>query len=254
MNPYKFLKISLLLTQAQMKSRYRKTVAGFLWVVLNPILLFGVHALIFKAILKVNIPDYFMFLLGGLLPWIFITNNFMMATNSFITQRDVIKSFSISPLSLIFAHTMDNFINFIAAFLLIFGLLIFRAETDLLILLTLPLSVLIILIFTFSVTSILATLQVFFRDIQFITQFFNNIMYLLTPIFYPPEYIPEDYRWLVQFNPYYIIIRPCQLALNNYAGEDFIVSILKALGLTIAAILMSRFVWNRSKSKIYHYI
>ena len=116
----RFLHISFFLTKAQMKSRYRKTIAGFLWVVLNPILLFAVHAVIFKAILKIDIPNYFLFLLGGLLPWVFITSNMMMTTNAFIAQREIIRTFTLSPVSLIFAHTIDNFINFLAAFLILF--------------------------------------------------------------------------------------------------------------------------------------
>lgn len=238
-----------------MKSRYRKTIAGFLWVVLNPILLFGVHALIFKVILKVNIPNYFLFLLGGLLPWIFITNNILMATNTFILQRDVIKSFSISPLSLIFAHTMDNFINFFVAFIMLFLFLISsQTPTESNQFLVLPIAILSLLVFTLGLTIILATLQVFFRDIQFITQFFNNIMYLLTPIFYPPEYIPEKFRWLVDVNPYYIIIRPFQLSLNNYTNSTYSNSFCHSILLSISMSLLSYVVWKKAKTKIYHFI
>ena len=53
------------LTVANMKSRYRKTFAGFLWVVMSPILIYGVQSLVFKHFLKIDIPDYSLFLLGG---------------------------------------------------------------------------------------------------------------------------------------------------------------------------------------------
>jgi ABC-type polysaccharide/polyol phosphate export permease len=56
-----------------MKFRYRKTFAGFIWVILNPIMMFVVQSLVFKRFLKIEIPDSFVFLLGGLLLWIFIT-------------------------------------------------------------------------------------------------------------------------------------------------------------------------------------
>ena len=249
-----FIRISLTLTRAQMKSRYRKTITGFLWVVLNPILLFGVHALIFKAILKVNIPNYFLFLLGGLLPWIFITNNISMATSTFVIQRDIIRSFSLSPLALLFSQTLDNFINFLAAFaLLLISLIIYSPALNTSLLL-LPIAIMLLLFFTLALTTILATFQVFFRDVQFITQFINNILYLLTPIFYSPEYIPENYRWLVNFNPYYIVIRPFQLVLNNYGEIQIAPSFFTATILCVVISLLALFVWKKAKRKIYYFI
>ena len=67
------------LTLANMKARYRKTFAGFLWVILNPIILYSVQSVVFRKILKIELPDYSLFLLGGLLPWIFITSTLEMS-------------------------------------------------------------------------------------------------------------------------------------------------------------------------------
>lgn len=237
-----------------MKSRYRKTIAGFLWVVLNPILLFAVHALIFKAILKIDIPNYFLFLLGGLLPWIFITNNMLMTTNAFIIQREIIRSFTLSPLSLLFAHTMDNFINFLAAFFILFVGLAFYGTPNFHCLWLLPLAVISLLIFSLSLSTILATLQVFLRDIQFLTQFVNNILYLLTPIFYPPEFIPEGFRWAVLVNPYYIMIQPFQIILNNYSNRDLSTALILSFTLSISMSGLAYYCWQKGKKRLYHFI
>ena len=237
-----------------MKSRYRKTIAGFLWVVLNPILLFAVHALIFKAILKIDIPNYFLFLLGGLLPWIFITNNMLMTTNAFIIQREIIRSFTLSPLSLLFAHTMDNFINFLAAFFILFVGLAFYGTPSFHCLWLLPLAVVSLLIFSLSLSTILATLQVFLRDIQFLTQFVNNILYLLTPIFYPPEFIPEGFRWAVLVNPYYIMIQPFQIILNNYSNRDLSTALILSFALSISMSGLAYYCWQKGRKRLYHFI
>ena len=237
-----------------MKSRYRKTIAGFLWVVLNPILLFAVHALIFKAILKIDIPNYFLFLLGGLLPWIFITNNMLMTTNAFIIQREIIRSFTLSPLSLLFAHTMDNFINFLAAFFILFVGLAFYGTPSFHCLWLLPLAVVSLLIFSLSLSTILATLQVFLRDIQFLTQFVNNILYLLTPIFYPPEFIPEGFRLAVLVNPYYIMIQPFQIILNNYSNRDLSTALILSFALSISMSGLAYYCWQKGRKRLYHFI
>ena len=72
------------LTFSEMKGRYRNTWAGFIWVIINPILMFSVQALVFKHILRLNMERYYLFLLGGLLPWIFISSTLNMTCNAFI--------------------------------------------------------------------------------------------------------------------------------------------------------------------------
>ena len=79
------------LTVASLKSRYRKTFAGFLWVVLNPLMMFGVQSLVFKTFMKIQVPDYHLFLLGGLLPWIFFSSTIQMGTPIFVTQSHLLR-------------------------------------------------------------------------------------------------------------------------------------------------------------------
>ena len=74
-----FIRQLISLTFANMKARYRKTLAGFIWVILNPIILYSVQSIVFRKILKIDVPDYSLFLMGGLLPWIFITNTLEMS-------------------------------------------------------------------------------------------------------------------------------------------------------------------------------
>src|SRR5665647_1643549 len=89
------------LTVASLKSRYRKTWAGFVWVILNPLLMFGVQSLVFKRFLGLQIPDYYLFLLGGLLPWIFMSSTIQMGTPIFVTQAQLLRSFKINPMVLL---------------------------------------------------------------------------------------------------------------------------------------------------------
>ncbi|MEX1099615.1 MAG: hypothetical protein WEB87_04275, partial [Bacteriovoracaceae bacterium] len=80
------------LTVADMKGRYRNTVAGFFWVMFNPIIMFIVHSLVFKNILQIQVDRYFVFLLAGLLPWIFISTSISTTANTFVTMREVLMS------------------------------------------------------------------------------------------------------------------------------------------------------------------
>src|SRR3954465_5069767 len=142
-----FVRQSRALTAANLKSRYRRTIAGFLWVVLNPLIQFGVQSAIFRHVLKIQVNNYLIFLLSGLLPWIFITQSMDMCTSLFVTSGNVLKSFRLNPLVLLTAQLLDNLLNFLAAFLIIFVALLFHmgGETHLNGLLFTPIAVLVLL-------------------------------------------------------------------------------------------------------------
>ena len=107
------------LTKSNMMSRYRKTIAGFLWVVLNPILMYAVQSFVFRKLLKIDVPNYSLFLLCGLLPWIFVTMTIDMVTPILDFSSDLLKSFKMNPAVLVLSQVLDNFFNFVFAFLLV---------------------------------------------------------------------------------------------------------------------------------------
>lgn len=249
----KFLKVYTL-TIADIKGRYRNTFAGFIWVMFNPILMFLVHSLVFKHILKINVDRYFVFLLSGLLPWIFMTSAINQTAHLFITYRDVLMSFQINPLALLFSKLADNFINFIIPFCALFIFVLFKEDVSLEGIIFLPLNMFLMLAMTLALNVFISTLQVFFRDIQYIVQFAFSVLYFLTPIFYPEEMIPEAYRPIVDLNPFYAVIKPFQQSLWKYDPQLLGPTILSATLFTGAVSLLSYLLWRRKKNELYLYI
>ncbi|MCO4754826.1 MAG: ABC transporter permease, partial [Bacteriovoracaceae bacterium] len=217
------------LTWADMKGRYRNTFAGFLWVMFNPLIMFGVHSLVFKHILKLDIDRYFVFLLAGLLPWIFITSTIQTTANTFLTMRDVLMSFQINPLILLFSKLLDNFINFIIPFICLFIFVTINEGIPLEGIWYLPLNLTLMLAMTLSLNVLVSTLQVFFRDVQYVVQFGFSILYFLTPIFYPESLVPQQYQWIMKLNPIYAVIKPFQKSLWKFDQVQLNEAILNAL-------------------------
>jgi lipopolysaccharide transport system permease protein len=239
------------MTKATMKSRYRKTAAGFLWVILNPILTFAVQALIFKNILKVNVENYYLFLLSGIIPWIFLTSTISMTVSSFVMNRPVLMAFKLDPRIFVFAQTIDNFITFIISFVV---LLLLNGQLSVLYGLKLPMFVMALILMclsTFLISCLLATLHVFMRDTQFIVQFALNLFYFITPIFYPVDLIPEKYQWAIRLNPLYMLIKPFQSIFWKYDPDLFLVDYTKALGLLVALAILTVIYWQRKKDVLY---
>lgn len=245
------LTILMTLTSAELKGRYRNTIAGFLWVALNPIIMFGVHALVFKYIMKINTENYFIFLLSGLLPWIFISTNLNMTCNSFITNRETLLSFQIDPLLILASKVIDNFINFILPFLLIFFFLSFNMKFDLLGLSFLPINIFLLIVSSFSLSLIFATLQVYLRDTQYILNFALSILYFVTPIFYPAHMVPQFLKFLLKINPIYLVIKPFQVSLWNFNWQTYSDSLLNAIASSIILILLSTLIWRSKKNELY---
>lgn len=239
------------LTRANAKARYRKTVIGFLWVILNPILMYAVQALVFKKFLKLDMPHYHIFLLGGLLPWLFINSTWDTCTGAIVNSAPLLKSFRISPLIILASAILDNFINFLASFtfLLIPTLILGQLFSNNLFLL--PISIILLVLFTLFTTSILAVLHVFYRDIKYVTSFIMSIAFYLTPIFYPKSYIPENYQWILSINPIFIVIEPFRACLYDGKINEIISMQAKSLVIVMALYFITKKLWEKKKNELF---
>jgi lipopolysaccharide transport system permease protein len=239
------------LTQASMKSRYRKTWAGFLWVVLNPLLMFGVQSLVFRKFLRLDIPDYFLFLLGGLLPWIFISSTIQMGTPVFVSQAQLLRSFKINPWVLLAAQVMDSFINFMASFVIIMLPFYLLSDKSVASLFLLPVALVPLLIGTLSITISLAILNVFYRDINFVMGFIFSLLFFLTPVFYPKSYVPQEFQLLIELNPVIYFIDPFRIIIHSSNFEELIPVLVKSLAAALAFTVVAIVIWKRKQNEFY---
>lgn len=238
-------------TWASMKARYRKTWAGVLWVVASPILTYSIQALVFKNFLKLDVPDYYLFLLGGLLPWIFIVSTIEMSTPLFVIQAELLKSFQLSPVVLITSQVLDNFINFFIAFVLLLIPLVLSQSHLHSGLFLLPLALLQLLIAVGALASIFSLLQVFYRDIRYIIPFLVNILFFLTPIFYPIEIVPETFRPFIEINPLLKIITPFRMCIYQFELYPFLHALAVGFALSMTLVAISIFLWRRRINEFY---
>ncbi len=239
------------LTLASLKSRYRKTFAGFFWVLMNPLMMFGVQSLVFKKFMRIEVPDYSLFLLSGLLPWIFFTQTIQMGTPIFVTYSQLLRSFKINPIVILSSQVLDNFINFIMSFLIILIPLYLFSSRPWGGIVLLPLAVIPLAIGTFSLTAILSTLNVFFRDINYVVGFIFNLFFFITPVFYPREFIPEDWRWLISFNPIAYFLEPFRSLLHE-SGEGLLLELAWSYLVAVILMVMAWFTWKRKKNDFYY--
>jgi lipopolysaccharide transport system permease protein len=239
------------LTVASLKSRYRKTWAGFLWVIMSPVLLFGVQSLVFKQFLRLSVPNYFLFLLGGLLPWIFVTSTVQMGTPIFVSQGQLFRSFKINHWVVLGAQVMDSFVNFLASFFIIMIPFYLSSGKPLWILGALPVAFIPLLLGTLGLTICLSVLNVFYRDINFVMGFVFGLLYFLTPIFYPIEFVPQEYLWIVDLNPIYHLINPFRTLISQSELQGTLPIFLKSYGVAFGSIIVAYLIWKKKQNDFY---
>ncbi|MCY4644436.1 MAG: ABC transporter permease [Bacteriovoracales bacterium] len=242
------------LTLANMKSRYRKTFAGFIWVVMNPILLYGAQSLAFKTFLRLELPNFFTYLLAGLLPWIFIIQTADMATPLLVTNGHFLKAMKVHPLVLLLSQVLDNFINFSFAFIILLIPVCFADGVSWHGLFFLPIGLFILISGVIGMSWLLAILNIFYRDVRYVVSFLTGVMFFLTPIFYPVSYIPEKYRWMVSINPFYNLIQPVRSTLYQFDLENMLKAFGIGLGWSGGLLLLGALYWKKKKNVIYYHI
>ncbi|MBY0515517.1 MAG: ABC transporter permease [Bacteriovoracaceae bacterium] len=240
------------LTFATLKSRYRKTLAGFVWVLLNPIIMFGVQSTVFRTFLKLEIRDYYLFLVSGLIPWVFMSQTIQMGTPSILSSSSLLKAFKLHPLVLVTSSVLDNLFNFLFAIALIIIPVIQFSESGFNgnIFLA-PLFLLPFVIGTFAMTCFFSLLNVFYRDTNFVLGFAFSILFFLTPIFYPASYVPENYRWMIELNPFYHLISPFRACLYPTENGNLAILFAKGMAWSLGLSAVTIYYWRKKRNELF---
>jgi lipopolysaccharide transport system permease protein len=175
-----------------LKVRYKNSVLGFVWSLLNPLLLMLVFTVVFTVMIpNLTIPKFPVFVLCALLPWNFFNTSVMSALNSIVQNGHLIKKVRFPREILPIATVLSNFVNFLLALpVLIVLIIVFHIPFTIWIV-YLPVIMLVQIAFTTGVALILATLNVFYRDTGVIMEVVMQAWFFLTPVFYPVDLLPE---------------------------------------------------------------
>lgn len=208
------------LTQRDLKARYRGSALGFVWSLVNPLLLTAVYTLVFGLILAPSRgtgPDpYALFLISGLFPWLWISSSLLEGTVALVASSGLIRK-AVFPVELPpLVAVAANLIHFLLAVPILLAALIagrlLGYEVGGWGLLLLPLVVAVHLPMVAGVALALSALNVLFKDVRDLVQNALTLLFFLAPIIYPLAFIPyEPLRWVVRLNP----ITPYVLAYQD---------------------------------------
>lgn len=242
------------MTAANLKSRYRNTVYGFLWVILNPLMLYLAQVFAFTMLFHGKFNNYPLFLMGGLLPWLFLVQSVDMCTGIFLNNSYILRNLPVNPLVLPFSQMLDNFVNFMAAFFILIFYFCFTGKLSVFVLPGLVVPIVLLFMMTTAMSTALAVLNVRYRDIKFVVSFLFTMLYFLTPIFYSASIVPEHIRWFLLKNPIYALILPFQELLVYGATDVYYFSLITASAVTLGSMAISFLIWQKMKSSVSFYV
>lgn len=195
------------LVKRDIKIKYRRSVLGILWSLLEPLLTMVILTIIFSTIFKgYGIQNYPVYLLTGRLIFEFFANGSRGAMQSIIRNASVIKTIYVPKYMFSLASVLSSLVTFLISLIVLFGVMIATQVQFTIYLIFASLPIFLLLIFTIGVGLILATLIVFFRDMEHFYNVFLLMLMYATPIFYPPQIVPESFRFIQTLNPLYAII------------------------------------------------
>lgn len=188
------------------KLKYRRSVLGIIWSILNPLLMMIVLTIVFSTLFKRDIKNFPVYLLTGRIMFSFYAEATNAAMVSIIKSSSLIKKVYIPKYIFPLSKTLSAFVNLIFSLVaLVIVMLVTKLKFTWVILLF-PLPLIYVLMFAIGIGLALSAYAVFFRDILHLYSVLLTAWTYLTPIFYPINIVPEKYRILIKLNPLYYII------------------------------------------------
>jgi len=243
---YKDLLIEL--TKKDIKIRYKNSYLGYLWSLANPLFLALIFYFVFKIVTKIQMPNYTLFLISGLFIWQWINNSIMIGSNLYISNASLIKKVNFPRYFLAISLVLSEGFNFIISIPVILGFMFYYGfYPSLNWLYLVPILLIISGIFIYSLTLLIATINLFFRDMERIIGLLLTFLFYLTPIIYPITMVPEKYKILLYFDPFAPLVLTWQnLFLHNKLEINyFIISIVYSM----IFLIFSQSIYNKLKYK-----
>jgi ABC-2 type transport system permease protein/lipopolysaccharide transport system permease protein len=193
--------------QNMMRTRYRRSVLGFLWTLVNPLLNLTIIAVVFSLIYKMEFQTFGRYVFSGLTPWTFISTGLIQGTMSLVVSESYMKKVHLPKVMFPLVYVSNEAVNFIFSLVSIYIIFLFVGARLDWVMLLLPFAMLITYMFVAGCAMILSVAYVYFRDTFNLTQVIMGALFYTVPIIYPVELIPEQFKNIFEYNPFYQFIK-----------------------------------------------
>lgn len=228
---YKYLLSQLILRE--IKARYKQSILSYGWIIFNPLVQLAVYTFVFSVVFKFptqGIP-YTVFLFIGLLPWIYLQTSLASSALVLVDNSNLLKKVNfpreVLPYSVICSKTID----LVLSLLLLIPLFIFyQLPVSFNIFYVIPIFLIQVILMS-GLALLISASNLFYRDIQYVTNLMLLMWMYLTPVVYPISLVPENFLWIYKLNPMVGIIEGYRSAVFNtsFDNQSILLSILVSI-------------------------
>jgi lipopolysaccharide transport system permease protein len=216
----------------EIKIRYKQTIMGASWALLQPFFTMIIFTLIFGRL--ANIPSdgipYPIFSYSGLLLWTYFSNALSQSSNSLVINAPLLSKVYIPRIFIPTAPCLSGLVDYCIAMSILAVMMVYYQFMPTLTILLLPLIILITFLLGSGIGYWLSSICVKYRDVQFILPFFIQLIMFVSPVIYPTNIVDEHLRWLLYLNPMTGLINAHRACILGHVPMDYI-------GLAISTIL-----------------
>lgn len=247
-NFLKFRPLLMELVTRDIKTKYRRSILGVLWTLLNPLLMMLVLSVVFSHIFKFQVENYPLYILSGQVVFNFFSESTSSAMSSIINNAPLIKKVYIPKYLFTLSRVASSVVNVMASFCALIVVMVFSGiELNFtVLLLVVPMGILII--FSMGIGLLLATVAVKFRDIIHLYGVLITALTYLTPVIYPISILSAKIRFFVELNPLTGILNMFR-NLMIYNTLPTVGQLLTSVTIAIGTFLLGLFVFYKNQDK-----
>jgi lipopolysaccharide transport system permease protein len=231
------------------KLRYKNSILGFLWSLIEPLLMLAVMYVVFTNLMKVNIEHYQLFLLAGIISWNMLSRGTSMGLNSIVGKPSLVKKVYFPREVLVVSSCITAFLMTLLEFV-VFGLfMIIFAVSPTKTVIYFPLIMFAELLLIIGISLSLSVLNVYYRDVQYMWGVILQIGFFATPIMYPISIFPEKYLHIIRLNPMTEIIDVLRGSLI-YSTPPQILDIVHIVGSIFVILFVGYIIFLKFEPKL----
>jgi len=216
---WEFRELIYFLAWRDIKVRYKQTVLGVVWAIIQPLFLMVVFSLFFGRLAKVPSDGYpySIFVFTALLPWQLFAHSLTESSNSLVANERLITKVFFPRLVIPIASVIGGLVDFAIAFVILLAMMAWYGIRPGMQVLTLPLFVLLAILAALAAGLWLSALNVRYRDVRYTITFLTQLWLFVTPVTYPSSLVPEKWRVLYGLNPMAGVVEGFRWALLGKA-------------------------------------
>lgn len=250
---YKYKYLIYVLVVRDIKKKYRRSILGIFWSLLNPLMMMIITAMVFSTLFRFDIENYILYLLVGQVMFSFFSEATMFAMGSILENSALLKKVYVPKYLFPISRVLSSCVNLLLTIPAVLLMMIYTGQYPTWRIFSFIVPLFLLLMFSLGIGLILSAIVVFFRDVFHLYGVVLTAFNYATPIFYPEKIVPPEYVFLMKYNPLYYYIHAFREVLYKGGLPSVDLTIICAC-ISIIALIVGVQVFRITEHKFILYV